>query len=1035
MRIVARYENGRGSERFYNLELHTIYEALKYLIYDNLPEDDTIINNALTFGGENKNELFYRKNGAWNPLFADKFKIIDEILLEERPLNPVEGQLWLDHGVLTYWNGRSWELAKTAYEAEYSINAYEQFLLIEELQKGLNLIVDTHKTYIEETFEIKSSTNTISLLKGTYEPNSNKIAIYINGRFISSSLYTQTNNKTITFTKQLNPLTENIVTIQYLPQNSLENNNYFIRFNSSCIEETFTASINQKVFTVTRGTFLANQNQVEVYVGGRYLAHSNYTETNNTTITLQSAPVTAAGQDTVEVTILYIDSASQPASTYQEVSPVSTMSQLIWPSSQYDRLFINGENTIDYREVNKISIEMETDRLINNDVSALHINPQNISGIEKTIFKVSAINSFIPVPTANTEVYGINSNYGTLLFPDKGGEVKDYAASASGITLNQHTIENYDFIMTVTYYFKTTTGRGQLIKGHLDLSNGTSFFVGHVNEPIVFFYHGLALTNEQDYYYDTTTGCVQIYNAETGQIDMGAIVFPKVYYGTVTTANQVVIPYNAEEATHFKNVIIFVNGLATFYSAGDITINTTVTINNVLVGMEYIVVECTENDGIRNMHASSGVAVTTNNETYIPLPTNMINDKVIVFVDGLLIAQNDVRVDYITRKIFINHLVAGQKYILLKDINNRYIFSNYVAYNCVGLPKAVNSLMVYVDGKALVDFNDIYSPTSIAEPGKENQVKYVVEYDDEGIPMAANWHIYTNNEWQMVLDAEKFDTELIGFMLDRNMFSLPDGTFNDKLCTFYGYQYDHAIENPLVSVSLVTSPDNKTAPVNYYTGFNGYYKLNTNALSVFVDGIRQYPSKSNFPDGVKEVSNATFELPAGYEQNLPILCIIERLEGNEYVSCENEVLYAKNVIPGSSNIFATSTLLSTGILRVFIGGLRIPSSQLKIISQYALQIKDYVSSTDPILLEVRKDYSLKEQLIEVRINGQNRFSVADDNLNQTLIESGDLIAIYVNGYRYQGTYKIDKNTNAIVLQDNHFYNRLRIKDQIIFEWR
>lgn len=1032
---MARYENGRGSERFYNPELNNIFELLKYLTYDMPPEEDTIINNALTYGGINRNELLYRKNGSWEILFKDKFKLIDEMLEEERPSDPVVGQMWLDNGVLTYWNGFTWELVKTAFESEYSINAYEQFLLIDDLQKGLNLIVNTHKTYIEETFIIRDTISSVTLLKGTYEPNNNKIAIYINGRFVNSTLYVQTDDHTITFVSPLTPSSESTLTIQYLPKNSIENNNYFIRFNNDSIQEVFSPSIDQTSFSLTKGSFLINKNQVEVYVDGRYVSHNSYIETNSTTITLKAAPVTNTNPSNVEVVIIYINSIPGPTD-YQEVVAENTLSQIVWPSSNYDRLFIDGENSINYRAVNNVTIELETNNLIEHHVAALHINPKNISGIEKKIFKVSAINSYIPVPTATTEVYGINSNYGKLLMPDTDTLVKDYNASPSGITLNQHTIDNYDFIMTVTYYFKTTNGRGQLIKGSLDMIDNSSFFVGITNEPIAIFYHGMALTNETDYHYDRLTGCVQLNNSgEIGKIDIGVISFPKIYYGQVETENQIVIPFDTSESNHFKNVIIFVNGLAISYSVTSSSADEVFEVKGATIGMQYVIVECTENDGIKNMFVKSGTVTTYNNESYIPLPDSIINENVIVIIDGLLISKNDVKVDYSTRKIFINHLSSNQKYILLKDIGNRYMFSNYITHNCVALPKAVNNLMLYTDGKALVDFEEIAVPAAPTEPAKENEIRCTFTRDSNGVVIPSTWYIYNNNAWTVVEDTEKYDTQLLGFILDSNIFSLLNSELQNRSYTFYGYQYDYAIENPLISLSTITSSENKTEPAQYYTGFNGYYKLKTNALSVYVDGIRQYPYKSNFKDGVKEISNSVFELSTGYEENLPILCIIERLEGNEQMSCDNQILYANNLIVGSSNLFSTNIILTPGVVRVFIGGLRISSEKIKVIGRYTLEIAGYVVTKDPILLEVRNDYSLKEQLIKARINGQNRFTVDEDNIQESLIESGDLITIFVNGYRYQGTYKIDKSTNSIILQDNNFYDRIKIQDQIIFEWR
>lgn len=139
MTIRRNFEIGRQSEQFLNEELITLFEALKYVPYDKVQHEQEMPPGAQVKGALNvqpsEEALYYWDNHDWTPFFKSKFQIIDQMLLETCPSTPVVGQLWLNNGVLYYFDGMDWHPVKTieADDNQWASGAFADFEIVSPL--------------------------------------------------------------------------------------------------------------------------------------------------------------------------------------------------------------------------------------------------------------------------------------------------------------------------------------------------------------------------------------------------------------------------------------------------------------------------------------------------------------------------------------------------------------------------------------------------------------------------------------------------------------------------------------------------------------------------------------------------------------------------------------------------------------------------------------------------------------------------------------------------------------------------------------
>ena len=104
---------GRQSEQFLNDELTVLYETLKYLPhhkYENgrhgeMPPDAKVSGALNAQPSDGTLNYWDNSKNTWVPFFKSKFQIIDQMLQNTCPPDPVVGQLWINNGVLCYFDG------------------------------------------------------------------------------------------------------------------------------------------------------------------------------------------------------------------------------------------------------------------------------------------------------------------------------------------------------------------------------------------------------------------------------------------------------------------------------------------------------------------------------------------------------------------------------------------------------------------------------------------------------------------------------------------------------------------------------------------------------------------------------------------------------------------------------------------------------------------------------------------------------------------------------------------------------------------
>ena len=90
--------------------------------------------------------MYHDSDDTWKPIFDDWFKIIKEIRSLETPLNPREGQLWInDEGIMYWFNGTKFVPIKTAManSIDFDTNSFQNFLVLDSLKMTGGYIVDT----------------------------------------------------------------------------------------------------------------------------------------------------------------------------------------------------------------------------------------------------------------------------------------------------------------------------------------------------------------------------------------------------------------------------------------------------------------------------------------------------------------------------------------------------------------------------------------------------------------------------------------------------------------------------------------------------------------------------------------------------------------------------------------------------------------------------------------------------------------------------------------------------------------------------
>jgi hypothetical protein len=759
-------------------------------------------------------------------------------------------------------------------------------------------------------------------------------------------------------------------------------------------------------------------------------------------------------------------------------------SQFLLPSVELDRFFINGVYTDTYDAVTNVAIQYPSESLQGKVASAVHVNPNKLVGITKRLILVDKANPIIPASELNTEYYGFNGAVGHLLLKTDD-MTSEYTSVPQGIKLSEAAAIAYDFVLAITYKFKDVKQSGSLKKLKLPLCGSNSIYIGTVTDPINVFVQGFYLDGDPaNYTYDSSTGYLKL--TLPSKMDVSVISFIKKEAGTITAldgSNRGIVTMGST----YTKPLVFVygdtlRGLAD-YTQGTGADSNKLFVKDAKVGMKYSIVETMGGTQDSNMFVKSGVTTGTSIPcSFSEIPGDM---NYILFAAGLMVTQKDLDRDEVSGAITTTGITAGTEYVLLKDPGNRLLFSDTVSFSTIPTG-SIDDAMIYIQNLLVCDSAPV-QVSMLPATGIQGEIKRQLT------AITDKWYQYdVYAGWKEITDTaviDKLKSTTTSYSCGKKSISILQN-FGNVDCSYYGYVFANSIEEPLLCGYI----DTNDAVSDYSIAFNHSYPVGANAMSIYLDGIRQYPDTSvtSTPNGIVEVNSSTVKLPTPV--NSKLFYVIEKPERNESKSCIREVLTPDNRIAGTQNVYQTVNPLYPGNVRVYVSGLRQPSSAYKIIDSYTIMFYNTLiggtdnfpvesveqdgkmisinhTVCDKVLIETRQDFNLREITLPVRYAGQSEWMCADaklggDSLPKELLDSKDLVMIYVNGLAYGKEYKFNFDTESIVLTNSAITSRLGvdpiddyfkknadaylawkkrtgllqytpkpIKDKITFEWR
>ena len=892
--LNRKFNVGRQSELLYNEELAKVFESIKHLL--DVPQGKGTIphpkmNHAFWWDSK-KNELNYydKARDKMVNVFRPKFQLIDQMLSLLPPDDPVYGQIWLNNGVLYYFDGTSWQPIKALNvdSSQLNLSAFEDYIIVSPLNKCGNTVIENDYDKAIENYE-----------RGVLE---SKLDVELDSKFA-------------------------------------EVDNY---------------AIGDKLF--------------------------------NTELELPLIPQDAK-------------------------------SQFLVVNSAVDRMFLDNKLSTDYDTVNQITIQYVKQDIVGKRTSLVHVNPGKITKIKKRILKIDRLNPTFYMSTQNTEFYGFKAGdkFGRFLKPIKSGiddSKGDYSFMQGGINLSYNASQDFDYILAVTYEFSWIKSSGHLTKTSSD-DNVTSYYIPKAVAPLNVFVDGYDL--EHSYWeYDGLSQVVKIKD-NTAECDVSLWQTLKNEYGWVkqyTVENRGII----KTITSFKEPLIFVNGEAFAPTDPAIEIKgKEIYVTGAKRDMCWGIVELYNEDTGESLLAETGyvnkLKGTENAIFYSPAKV-LDTYGVILFVNGLLVKSEDIIRDTVNHCITVPGLNQGDEYIILIDKDNKMIAEKdlksalYVGRN--------DESMVYMNGFLLCNSSAILTTDSRENQkldAANNEIKAFVEVNRAGA-VVVNYEIYDyeNEVWRPLPAADVTDLKGVCFSYDNTKSAIKinfDYAKGDVIDVF-AYQFARTVENPLI-IRNTWAHDEQEFKVETP------YEPNTGALSVWLDGIRQYHVDEH-------IDGAGFSLRSKVTGK--ITYIIEKAEFGHDKACDREYLTRANIVNDASNVYRTEMSLYPGRVTVYVSGLRVPKNSWTILDNNTIMFKDTskrlignsdtfpklslqrpdgkivkipMKTSDEIMIEVRQEFERTEQTIEWNDPNETEIDVSDAELPLEILEASDEILIFING--------------------------------------
>jgi hypothetical protein len=980
-----------------------MYESMRHLL--EIPTDkkfpEAKLDGSLWLD-KSKNELnTYDKTAQeWKNVFSNKFQIVDQIMTPYEPTNPVPGQLWLCSGVLMYYDGTQWQPVKAVQEsdAQFNLSIFSNFTMASPLWTIGNTVLESKDSKLAYLNEYQEAVRKVQQGKIDAENDAAEIG----------------------HEKQwdVGDVCGDDVKYPY-PTSLLEGYSQML---------------------------IPNADMDRIFVDDKL----DFSFRKQSSICIEYPKK------------LLVDHT--PSLIHINPGRLNHISKRLFKVDP-----INPKINIDTKAT-------EFYGFCDNHRQGHYLRPEDNKG--KGDYRTLSDGIYLSKYACDNYGYVLAIAYdftwyrnsGDLAFIDNQGDtpsyyIKDYTGTMSvfveGLNLddNQYTEDNTSRVLTVKSNGNEVTGAIHAPKQEsgyireISLNNqGVIHLVKSFTNPLVFVNGELLNPIANDYIKDgqwiyvPNASINMMWNVieshdEKNSYDMLAAA------GKVTdkAGTNAIIKYDPKTISPEEDIALFINGL--LIKKVDVTrdiVNNYITVSNLQVGQDYIILK----DKYHYFYSEEDMTPA--------IPIGGTVSQCIVYYNGLYLGDST--------QVFTT---ASQADAATTARHNevRYFLSSEVSgtgvkYYVNGVSEATmrNSIESYMDGNR--------KGQSPAMPDASKIAGQFMIYDEP------------NGVWKLLPAADIMQCLYIsdGYDITPHAAKLNFTPTEDDDIKIYGYRYAHDsgqtlfirnlpsadgvdpknLGDHLIYDHYKTDKDGKPVyfpgttikqpddgahlVVNGETIFNTEkeYIPNIGALSVWVNGVRQY-------DVIEAVDGKSFTLPE------PVCGIvtycIETPEKGRMTVCQREILTEDNAIADTPNVYRTKRPLYPGRVILYIDGVRQPQDSFTAIDNYTLAINDpgvmlvgsnknYPNETimvdgktktlthhkaDRLLVEVRQDYSRKEQTIKFDPADKYDIQVNKYNLSEEILESTDEIMIFVNGLFY-GTrdlisYRLDKYRNTITLLD------------------
>ena len=1003
----------------YNEELHKMYEATKHL--NDVPEDEREPEAKLhgsLWHDKKTNDLkwFDKTNGRWRRYYEKEFKYTENIMSTLPPADPIAGELWINHGILCYYDGAVWQPVKADAQdgSQFNLDVFQNFLLMSPMTPVGNSVIDDEwveeykkeeRQYLQSVLDAKTDSHITGDGTKWYPGKKNEINApsipVLEGEKKYQMLVPHTSCARVFLDHKLDEQYEEVnkCCIQYKRKTIINHTPSLVHVNPSRL-----SNIKKRLIMIDRANpkIQVPPTNTEYYgfqYGNRFgdFLCPDYKDGDGD-YTIQSDGI-----------LLSFDASQH----YDFVLAVT-----------YEFLWLKSTGTATHFDYN----DKKTHYYVENYQGPNSVFVEGYD-LEDPFYTEDSTKKMISL---KEDTQGLSVSM--LHAPKREyGYIRQMDSQNRGII---HPIQHFNIEDSLVFV------NGQALSTTYDgvVFDGDKIYVPNAKEGMM--WSVMSLT-EDDYTAKVLTGVtdntdvidyaadtdhtIQIWETEEdGSIayqkdEQGNLLYEKDSHGRIvyeTDKNGDIIPEKDKDGNP--------------------------------------VYEKNEDGTIK--HDSAG------NPIPVKIPKKIRTLRVILFIDGLLVKNDDIIVNEDKHTLYVKGLHENQEYILIED-KKKWLYSNgklnpaiptgtlsesMVYYNnhlisngvCVDTekdPEAVKGVHNEVRYFFKRVNTEIPKLDSLGNPVKDANGDPIVEIQSKIVSKEFRVYDSIENRWNLVHENLQGPLDITTHSYENTPggISLSMGYEDADSVKIFAYHYANDIDNPIQVFNTYVKDEQiiKT---------KASYLPNTHSLKVWLNGIRQYPKITEDMKGVQEdISGNYFTLP--YKFTGLVTYIIELPESGQATACDLEILDERNILPGYINMYHTEIPLYPGRCEMFVNGLRLPKESFTLLDNHTFIINDTTQligatnnfpqesviygdaqhkfidhvKADQILVEVRQD-NRREETIVMKDHNQNEINLKQYGVSPAVLEPADELMIYLNGMYFGAKknegYQLLESRNSVLIQ-------------------